>query len=146
MNNMKSLNILIAEDNQDHAELMIDTLQEFNIGNHLVHVTDGEQALHYLHKQGDYKDCDWAKPDLILLDIKMPKLDGIATLELIKSTSQFKSIPVIIVSTSQAEPDVRRCFEMGASSFITKPLRFDDFTKKIKELNLYWVLTSELPV
>lgn len=145
MNSYKSLNILIAEDNEDHAELMIDTLQDFNIGNKLIHTSDGEQALQYLHKQGKYDNNEWIKPDLILLDIKMPKMDGITTLEFIKQAPTLKYIPVIMVSTSSADHDIKRCFELGANSFISKPLQFDEFTRKIRELNLYWVLTSELP-
>ena len=145
MNSVKPLVILLAEDNEDHAELMLDTLRDFNVRNTLVHAQNGEIALQYLRKEGPHNNTNWHKPDLILLDIKMPKLDGIGALSIIKNDAALKHIPVVMISTSKTEHEIDKCFAAGANSYITKPLQFDDFTRKIKDLNLYWVLTSELP-
>jgi CheY-like chemotaxis protein len=145
MNEYKPLTILIAEDNQDHAELMIDSLKEFNDTNTVMHVENGEQALSYLNNQKDTHNFVWQKPDIIFLDIKMPKLDGISALKAIKQNPLYKHIPVIMVTTSSAEHEIKECYANGASSYVTKPLQFSDFMRKMNELNLYWALTSELP-
>lgn len=141
----KPLTILLAEDNQDHAELMIDTLKEYNLGNEVIHVHNGEDVLKYLRRQPPF---DWAGiclPDIILLDLKMPRLDGIGALKEIRADDNYRHIPVVMVSTSSMEKEINTCFSLGANSYITKPLQFEEFTRKIKELNLYWVLVSELP-
>jgi len=143
--NVKPLTILLAEDNHDHAELIIDTLEEFHLGNKIVHVTNGEDALKYLTELHVDEDGQTMKPDLVLLDLKMPRLDGIGTLRAIRQRTELQTLPVIVVSTSSTDKDVNECYELGANSYITKPIQFEEFTRKIRELNLYWVLTSELP-
>ncbi|MCO7223493.1 response regulator [Pleionea sp. CnH1-48] len=145
MNQVKPINILLAEDNCDHAELMIDTLKDFNSENSVVHVTNGEQLLEYLRKEQWNNTDGEHKPDLVLLDIKMPRMDGISALREIKSDSKLKSMPVVMVTTSRAQSEIELCFNEGVNSFITKPIQFDEFSRKIRELNLYWVLTTELP-
>ena len=141
----RPLTILLAEDNLDHAELIIDSLREFNIANEVVHVTNGEDVLAYLHHEPPFDLSTICNPDLILLDLKMPRLDGVSTLREIRANEEFRSIPVIMVSTSSIEKEINTCFQLGANSYITKPLQFEDFTRKIKDLNLYWILVSELP-
>ncbi len=145
MMNVKPLVILLAEDNQDHAEMIIETLEEFNVRNQIFHVTNGELALNFLNKEPPYDSQDCPRPDLILLDQKMPLLDGVSTLKAIRENADFKHIPVIMVSTSTAGAEIGQCFELGANSYVTKPLNFEEFARKIRDLNLYWVLTSELP-
>ncbi len=142
MTNVTPLNILLAEDNEDHAELIIDTLESFNISNRIVHVTNGEEVLDLLERSINNPSL---QPNLILLDLKMPRMDGITTLKHIRQMAAFKTIPVIMVSTSSIDIDIESCYAMGANSYITKPLQFEEFTRKIRELNLYWVLTSEIP-
>jgi len=144
--NLSPVNFLLIEDNQDHADLMISSLQEFNIKNEITHVLDGEAALAFLNNEPPYADSNQhSTPHLILLDIRMPKMDGISLLKLIKENEKFRHIPVIMVSTSKLESEIENCYRLGASGFVNKPLQFDEFTRKIKELNHYWVLTAEVP-
>lgn len=146
MSNLKPLTILLAEDDEDHADIIVDTLEELNIGNKVIHVTNGEGVLKYLRKEPPFDEDDVVTPDLILLDQKMPGLDGVGALDWIKHDEKFKHIPVVMVSTSGNQDEIRKCFKLGANSYVTKPLQFEDFSRKIKELNLYWINTSELPV
>lgn len=145
MAQIRALRILLAEDNVDHAEMMIDSLKEFNIGNRMAHVADGEMLMKYLRQEPPYNTSDAERPDLILLDLKMPRMDGISALQAIKSDAALKSIPVLMVTTSTMQSEINRCFELGASSYLTKPLQLEEFIQRIKELNMYWVLTNELP-
>lgn len=142
---IRPITFLLVEDNQDHAELIQDSLEEFHIHNSVIHVTNGEEALKVLLKNPPYDQQETPTPDLVLLDIKMPKLDGIGTLQQIKSDPRINFIPVVMLTTSADQNEIKTCFELGACSFITKPIQFDELIKKIKDLNLYWVITSELP-
>lgn len=146
MENLRPLTVLMVEDNIDHAELMMDVFLDFNILNKIEHVGDGEQAIAYLKNLPPYEDkARYQRPNIVFLDVRMPKLDGISTLKIIKQDSEINTIPVVMVSTTQTAPEIKECYAIGASGFVTKPLQFDDFQKKMKELNYYWVLTSELP-
>ncbi|RLP52703.1 MAG: response regulator [Ketobacter sp.] len=145
MNTIKPLVILLAEDNIDHAELIVETLQDFNLTNTVFHVTNGEEVIKFLKCEGEYNTSETKIPDLILLDLKMPRMDGTSALQWIKSEPQFRHLPVVMLSTSHTEQEIQNCYRLGANSYLTKPLQFDDFIKKIKDLNFYWVLTSEIP-
>ena len=146
MKGLKPINILLVDDNPDHAELIADSFEEFNVHNCIRHVGDGEAALRYLQANIDTQKDKQVMPDLILLDIKMPRLNGIETLKIFKSDEVLKHIPVVMISTSNTDKEIKQCFELGASSYVTKPLQFEDFARKIKGLNLYWAVTSELPL
>jgi CheY-like chemotaxis protein len=143
MNTTKPLNIILAEDNVDHAELMIETLEELNTHNRITHVHNGKELLAFLEET--LAEGSEFTPDIILLDIKMPLLGGIETLASIKKNPAFKKLPVIMVTTSKNDKEISICYELGASSYITKPLHFEDFVRKMRELNKYWVNTTELP-
>ena len=146
MNNFKAISGLMVEDNIDHAELMLDAFHEFNIKNSIDHVLDGEQAIAYLRNQSPYQDKErYSRPDIVFLDIRMPRQGGIETLKIIKNDDALKDIPVVMISTSTTAPEIKECYRLGASGYVTKPLQFEDFSKKMIELNYYWVLTSELP-
>jgi len=146
MINLSPVNFLLIEDNQDHADLVISSLQEFNIKNKVTHVLDGEAALDFLNNEPPYSDSlENPTPHLILLDIRMPRMDGISVLKALKDDDRFKSIPVIMVSTSELDSEIENCYRLGASGFISKPIQFEEFTRKIKDLNHYWVLTAEIP-
>jgi CheY-like chemotaxis protein len=146
VNNLKPISALMVEDNIDHAELMMDAFNDFNIKNSIAHVMDGEQAIAYLKNQPPFDDPQkYTRPDIVFLDIRMPRQGGIATLKIIKQDENLQHIPVLMISTSNTTPEINECYKLGASGFITKPLKFEDFSQKMKELNYYWVLTSELP-
>ena len=136
----------MVEDNIDHAELMMDAFNDFNIKNTIAHVIDGEQAIAYLRNAAPYENrSKFTRPDIVFLDIRMPRQGGIETLKIMKADDDLCSIPVVMISTSKTQPEIKECYCLGASGYITKPLKFEDFSKKMKELNYYWVLTSELP-
>ncbi|AOW78328.1 hypothetical protein A3Q34_16680 [Colwellia sp. PAMC 20917] len=146
MDNLKAISALMVEDNIDHAELMMDAFSDFNIKNTIAHVMDGEQAVAYLRNEAPFEDSSqFTRPDIIFLDIRMPRQGGIETLKIIKADPTLCVIPVVMISTSSTAPEIEECYSLGASGYITKPLQFDDFVNKMKELNYYWVLTSELP-
>ncbi|MBA6349865.1 MULTISPECIES: response regulator [unclassified Colwellia] len=146
MDNLKAISALMVEDNIDHAELMMDAFSDFNIKNTIAHVMDGEQAVAYLRNEAPFEDSSqFTRPDIVFLDIRMPRQGGIETLKIIKADPALSGIPVVMISTSSTAPEIEECYSLGASGYITKPLKFDDFVNKMKELNYYWVLTSELP-
>jgi len=146
LNELVPIRILLVEDNQDHADLIIDSLHEFNIKNEISHMGDGESAVAYLSSlSANYDEGAYLPPHLILLDIRMSKMDGMSVLKFIKEHDLLKSIPVIMISTSRLESEIENCYRLGANGFVTKPLKFDEFTRKIKEINHYWVLTAEIP-
>ena len=146
MEKLKPISALMVEDNIDHAELMMDAFYDFNIKNNISHVLDGEQAINYLCNHPPYDDLNkYTRPDIIFLDIRMPRQGGIETLKIIKADNKLKDIPVIMISTSSTAPEIKECYALGANGYITKPLKFEEFSKKMKELNYYWVLTAELP-
>ena len=143
---MRPISALMVEDNLDHAELMMDAFHEFNIKNSIFHVCDGEAAMAFLLNQGAYADTtQFPRPDIVFLDIRMPRQGGIETLKLIKQDEALRDIPVVMISTSNTSPEIQECYRLGAGGYITKPFQFDEFSQKMKELNYYWVLTSELP-
>jgi len=140
----KEIEILIVEDSMDDANLTIRSLRKNNISNNLYHVKNGEEALDFIFARGPYSNrSKERKPKLILLDLKMPKVDGIEVLEIIKSHSDTKSIPVVILTSSQEDPDIKKCYELGANSFVTKPVQFEGFVKAIKELGFYWMVLNK---
>lgn len=145
---MKQLHseILLVEDNSSDAMLTIMALKEANIANDIVHVKDGQEALDYLFCTGKYAPrSENLKPSLILLDLKMPKIDGIEVLRKIKTDEKTRSIPIAVFTASQEDPDAKECYRLGVNSYIKKPLDFESFIKVIKEAGLYWLLLNYLP-
>ncbi len=137
---MHSIKILLAEDNPDHAELTMDVLKENNILNEIVHVENGEKAIKVL-ECGIENDL----PDLVLLDIKMPKKSGAEVLRFIKGHEQLKHLPTVMLSTSENVNEIRELYAIGANCYISKPVNFEKFTSVIKSLNYYWTITARLP-
>jgi two-component system response regulator len=145
--NCKSTDILIVEDNPNDALLTIRSLKENNLANNIVHVRDGQEALDYLFAEGIYRDRDPLNlPKAILLDLKLPKLDGLQVLARIRGDERMKCIPVVILTSSQENGDLSRCYQLGANSYIVKPVDFESFSEAIKQLGLYWLLLNKLPV
>jgi two-component system response regulator len=145
--NLNSVDLLLVEDNINDAELAIRELKKHNLTNNLYHVKDGEEALEFIFATGKYADTRNVNhiPKLILLDIHMPKVNGIEVLEKIKSTESTKATPVVILTSSKEDPDIKRCYNLGANSYIVKPLNFEGFAEAIKNLGFYWLLLNQPP-
>lgn len=142
MNNTE-IEILLIEDSASDAEMTIRALRKHNIANKVIHLKDGAEGLEFIFGTGAYKDRDIDnKPKVILLDLKMPKVNGIEVLRQVKSDERTKTIPVVILTSSQEDPDVRTCYELGVNSYIVKPVGFENFAKAIAELGVYWLLLN----
>ena len=139
----REIDILLVEDNPDHVELIIRVLQDNNVLNEVHVVTNGEDALDFLYQRGEYADA--RRPGLILLDIKLPRVDGIEVLRQIKADAKLKAIPVVMLTTSAGEREMVESYHYGANSYIVKPVDFEQFVKAIKELKLYWLVLNSLP-
>ena len=137
------IRILLVEDNPGDARLTIEALREAKVRNELEHVIDGEQALALLRRQGRFSDS--ARPDLILLDLNLPKMDGRAVLEEIKNDQDLRRIPVVILTTSQAEKDVLMSYNLHANCFITKPVDLDEFIEAVRSIEEFWLSFVRLP-
>ncbi len=138
--------ILLVEDNEAHAELVMRGLKEHQMPNRIHHVTDGEEALDYLAQQGKYKNpTSSPTPSLILLDLRLPKVDGQEVLKKIKTNEKLNNIPVVVLTTSDAEQDVAKAYKHHANSYLVKPVEFKDFTRLMKELGFYWLSWNHSP-
>ena len=139
--------ILLVEDDLDDAEMTILAMRKNNLANKLIHMKDGEEALDFLFGTGKFIGRDVnLKPRLILLDLKMPKVDGMEVLERVKLNKATKKIPVVILTSSKEDPDVDRCYKLGANAYIVNPVEFDSFLKAVSELGMYWMLLNHPPV
>jgi two-component system, response regulator len=142
----KPVTILLAEDDPDDQYLISEALDENRLNARLFIVSDGEELLDYLNRRGKYQDSMlWPMPSLILLDLNMPRKDGREALREIKSDPALQHIPIIALTTSQAERDVTQTYQSGISGFITKPVHFSDLRETMKSIGTYWLNTSRLP-
>ena len=140
------ITILMADDDPDDRMLAQEALEENRLANCLRFVEDGEELMDYLYQQGKYQETSTApRPGLILLDLNMPRKDGREALKEIKADPNLRRIPVIVLTTSKAEEDILRTYDLGANSYIHKPVDFDRFTQAVEQLGLYWLLLNELP-
>ncbi|WP_457653695.1 response regulator [Rhodocaloribacter sp.] len=138
--------ILLVEDNPAHAELVVRSFEEHRIANHIVHVSDGETALEYLFGKGAYEEQEGPPlPHIILLDLRLPRIDGLEVLRQIKGSERLKRIPVIILTTSAAEQDAARAYERNVNSYVVKPIDFSQFTKLMDDLGMYWLGWNYFP-
>ncbi len=132
--------VMLIEDNIDHAELVIRTLEEHRIANRVRHFADGQTALDYLFRREEFSDPETSRrPHLILLDLRLPRIDGVEVLQAIKNDDELKSIPVVILTTSEAEKDVIRAYMHHANSYLVKPVGFEEFKKLMDDLGFYWL-------
>jgi len=142
--NYDGVEILFAEDSIDDATLTIRALTKSGFTNKLHHVKDGAEALDFIYCRGIYASRNInEKPKLILLDLKMPKLTGMQVLGKVKLDPNFKSIPVVILTSSKEDPDVQKCYALGANSYIVKPVDSNKFFNAIKEIGMYWMIINE---
>lgn len=144
--NGEPLTILLVEDNPDHAELVMRNMADFQVANTIIHVEDGEAALDYLHGRGVYVDRkQFPMPHLMLLDLRLPKVDGLEVLKEVKNSEALRPLPVVILTTSDAERDMAMAYEYHANSYVTKPVVFDEFSKLLKDLGFYWLAWNKRP-
>ncbi len=140
----EEIEILLVEDNPHDAELTIRALRKNNLANNIIHLSDGAEALDYLFNEGIYAGKEQLPyPKAILLDLKMPKINGIEVLARVKSDERTKYIPVIVLTSSSEDPDVKKCYELGVNSYIVKPVGFEGFLKAVSELGMYWLLLNQ---
>ncbi|HMF30703.1 MAG TPA: response regulator [Candidatus Lokiarchaeia archaeon] len=143
---MNNKMILLVEDNPDDVTLTKRALKKANILNELVVVRDGVEALEFLFGEGDYTERDISiVPEVILLDLKMPRMNGLETLERIRADDRTKLLPVVVLTTSKEEQDIISSYDLGANSYIVKPVDFDQFFEAVKELGLYWLVVNQGP-
>ena len=132
--------VMLIEDNIDHAELVVRTLEDHLISNKVRHFLDGQSALDYLFRRGEFSEAmDTQRPHVILLDLRLPRVDGIDVLKAIKEDANLKSIPVVVLTTSEAEKDVAKAYYNHANSYLVKPVGFEDFKKLMDDLGFYWL-------
>ena len=143
MNGLKP--ILLVEDDPKDADLTIMALDEYNLSNRVVHVKDGVEAIDFLKYEGKYNTREKENPAVILLDIKMPRMDGIEVLEVIKNDDKLKMLPVVILTSSRENPDLQKCYSLGVNAYVVKPVDFKDFIESVKSIGVFWAMINETP-
>lgn len=135
--------ILLAEDNAFDAELTMKALAEAGLANRIVHVSDGAQALDYLRREGAWAERATGNPVVVILDIKMPLVDGIEVLDAIRADPELKLLPVVMLSSSSEKQDLQRSYELGTNAYVVKPVKFAEFIPAVREIGVFWALINE---
>lgn len=137
--------ILLVEDNANDVELTLSALGEYNLVNDVDVVRDGAEALDYLYKRGTYEGRETQEPAVVLLDLKLPKVDGLEVLEKIKADDNLRTVPVVMLTSSREEQDLVRSYKLGVNAYVVKPVEFGEFMNALKELGLFWAVINQLP-
>jgi CheY-like chemotaxis protein len=143
MNDLKT--ILLVEDNPKDVELTLEALNESNLANHVTVISDGVEVLEYLRYEGKYLQRKKENPAVILLDIKMPRMDGIEVLRTIRGDDKLKTLPIVMLTSSREQSDLIKSYELGANAYVVKPVEFKDFMDAVKLVGVFWALINELP-
>jgi len=144
MEDFSAVQILIVEDNPRDAEFTVRALRKNNLANDVVTARDGDEALDFLFCRGKYSKRSFSNPPkVVLLDLKLPKVSGLEVLKIIKEDLRTRNIPIVMVSSSREEPDIKKAYDLGVNSYVVKPVDFDDFVKAVSSLGLYWLLVNE---
>jgi CheY-like chemotaxis protein len=144
--NVDACDILVVEDNPTDVELTLRALSRFNLGNRVTVVEDGEEALAYLFGEGRFAGHpDGKTPRVVLLDLKLPKLSGLEVLARMRADERTRLTPVVVVTSSREDPDIRRAYELGANSYVVKPVEFDRFVEAVAHLGMYWLAVNQPP-
>ena len=140
----QNTDILLVEDNLHDAEMAIRTLKKNNLANNLIHLKDGAEAIDFIFAEGIFSDRNIADlPKVILLDLKMPKVNGIEVIKRLKADERTKKIPIVVLTSSKEDPDIEVCYALGANSYVVKPVEFDEFQKAVSNLGLYWLVVNQ---
>jgi CheY-like chemotaxis protein len=146
---MESINklgrILMVEDDPKDEELTLTALEEYNLANEVIVTRNGEQALDYLYHRGEYKTRSRGNPAVMLLDLKLPKVDGLEVLKQVKSDEELRMIPVVVLTSSKEEKDMVASYKLGVNAYVVKPVDFHEFVNAIKELGVFWAIINEPP-
>jgi len=137
--------ILLVEDSTRDAELILGALEPHHLASEVAHVRDGAEALDYLYRRGPFADRSDAQPILMLLDLKLPKVDGLEVLRQIKGDAALKMIPVVMMTSSRQEQDLIRSYELGVNGYVVKPMKFPDFVEAVKQVSGFWTVINEVP-
>jgi CheY-like chemotaxis protein len=137
--------ILLAEDNANDVELTLSALQAHNVANDVIVVRDGSEALDYLFRRGVYAERTTGDPALLLLDLKMPKMDGLEVLRHVKADGRMRRMPVVVLTSSREESDLVRSYDLGVNAYVVKPMNFPDFIHAVETLGAFWAVLNELP-
>jgi two-component system response regulator len=142
---MKPKRILLVDDSPRDVEMALDALEQYNLGNEVVTLRDGAEALDYLFRRGEFAGRDSANPAVILLDLKMPKVDGLEVLRQVKGDDMLKVIPVVVMTSSREDQDIVDSYRLGVNAYIVKPLNFHEFVDAMKIVGAFWVILNEPP-
>ena len=137
--------ILLVEDDPKDVELTLTALEEYNLANEVIVARDGEEALEYLYSRGKFKTRSSGNPAVVLLDLKLPKVDGLEVLKQIKSEEKLRMMPVVVLTSSKEEKDMVASYKLGVSAYVVKPVDFHEFVNAIKELGIFWAVINEPP-
>lgn len=143
--NTNTVEILLVEDNPNDVELTLHALRKHNLANHIHVVSDGEEALDFLFCRGAYQNRDAVTPKVVLLDLKLPKVDGLEVLRQLRSDERTRVMPVVIMTSSRQERDVVESYKLGSNSYIVKPVDFDQFSESVRQIGCYWLLLNQPP-
>lgn len=143
MTNLKR--ILLVEDSDNDVEIMLAALEENHLANEVIVVRDGQECLDYLHRRGIWRLRTEGHPAVVLLDLKLPKVDGLEVLQSVKSDPALRAIPIVMVTSSRQEKDLVQSYNLGVNAYVVKPLEFEDFVSALRELGLFWAVINEPP-
>ncbi len=145
MDNGTPVDILLVEDNPTDAELVLRVLRKSNLANNVVWVKDGEVALDFLFRRGNHAARTNSMPRVVFLDLRLPKVDGLKVLQQMRDNEHTRTIPVVVLTSSKEESDIAASYQLGANSFVSKPVAFDEFNNTVAELGRYWLLLNKIP-
>jgi CheY-like chemotaxis protein len=145
LDNGTPVDILLVEDNPTDAELVLRVLRKSNLANNVVWVKDGEVALDFLFRRGNYAARSSSMPRVVFLDLRLPKVDGLNVLQQMRDNDHTRTIPVVVLTSSKEESDIAASYQLGANSFVSKPVAFDEFNNTVAELGRYWLLLNRIP-
>ncbi|HWA26279.1 MAG TPA: response regulator [Lacunisphaera sp.] len=142
---MKPKKILLVDDSPRDTEMAIDVLQQYHLANEITPLRDGAEALDYMYRRGEFATRGGSEPAVILLDLKMPRVDGLEVLRQLKGDARFRTIPIVVMTSSREDQDLNRCYELGVNAYVVKPLSFHEFIEAVKTLGAFWAVLNELP-